>query len=152
MYKFLLLVFLFAASVQAGHAQSAEDSVKITIGNLFSAMRNADGKAVMSCFADSAIMQTIARNKEGEAVIRNERSADFATVVASMPKMAADERIFFEVVKVDGALAIAWTPYNFYYNGKFSHCGVNSFQLVRQNGSWKIQYLIDTRRKQGCKE
>lgn len=152
MYKFLLLVFLFAASVQAGHAQSAEDSVKITIGNLFSAMRNADGKAVMSCFADSAIMQTIARNKEGGAVIRNERPADFATVVASMPKMAADERITFEVVKVDGALAIAWTPYNFYYNGKFSHCGVNSFQLVRQNGSWKIQYLIDTRRKQGCKE
>ncbi len=152
MYKFLLLVFLFAATVQTGHAQSAEDSVKITIGNLFSAMRNADGKAVMSCFADSAIMQTIARNKEGGAVIRNERPADFATVVASMPKMAADERITFEVVKVDGALAIAWTPYNFYYNGKFSHCGVNSFQLVRQNGSWKIQYLIDTRRKQGCKE
>lgn len=152
MHKLLLLVFLFAASVQIGHAQSAEDSVKVTIGNLFSAMRNADGKVVMSCFADSAIMQTIARNKEGEAVIRNERPADFATVVGSMPKMAADERISFEVVKVDGALAIAWTPYLFYFNGKFSHCGVNSFQLVRQNGSWKIQYLIDTRRKQGCKE
>lgn len=152
MYKLLMPVFLLVASVQTGHAQSAEDSVKITIGNLFSAMRNADGKAVISCFADSAIMQTIARNKEGEAVIRNEKLADFATVVGSMPKMAADERISFEVVKVDGSLAIAWTPYLFYYNGKFSHCGVNSFQLVRQNGAWKIQYLIDTRRKQGCKE
>lgn len=152
MHKFLLLVFLFVAGMQTAHAQSAEDSVKTTIENLFSAMRNAGGKAVMSCFADSAIMQTIARNKEGEAVIRNEKPADFATVVGSMPKMAADERISFEVVKVDGPLAIAWTPYNFYYNGKFCHCGVNSFQLVRQNGAWKIQYLIDTRRKQGCKE
>ncbi|MBI2282802.1 MAG: hypothetical protein HYU71_03735 [Bacteroidetes bacterium] len=152
MHKSLLLVLLLVAGVQTGHAQSAEDSVKTTIGNLFSAMRNADGKAVMFCFADSAIMQTIARNKEGEAVIRNEKPANFATAMGSMPKMAADERISFEVVKVDGALAIAWTPYLFYYNGKFSHCGVNSFQLVRQNGTWKIQYLIDTRRKQGCKE
>ncbi|HNA01067.1 MAG TPA: hypothetical protein PLN49_09415, partial [Ferruginibacter sp.] len=67
-----------------------------------------------------------------------------------LPKDAADERITFDVVRVDGALAIAWTPYKFYFNGKFSHCGVNSFQLVRFNGEWKIQYLIDTRRKAGC--
>jgi len=54
------------------------------------------------------------------------------------------------VVKIDGPLAIVWTPYKFYFNGKFSHCGVNSFQLVRFNGVWKIQYLIDTRRRAGC--
>jgi len=68
-----------------------------------------------------------------------------------MPKDAADERIVFETIRIDGPLASVWTPYNFYYEGKFSHCGVNSFQLVKINGEWKIQYLIDTRRKQGCK-
>jgi hypothetical protein len=62
----------------------------------------------------------------------------------------ADERITFETIKIDGPLAVAWTPYKFYYEGKFSHCGVNSFQLVRLNGAWKIQYLIDTRRRTGC--
>ncbi len=83
-------------------------------------------------------------------VVKNEMPEGFAKSVSSMPKGAADERISFETVKIDGPLALAWTPYSFYYDGKFSHCGVNSFQLVRFNGEWKIQYLIDTRRKQGC--
>jgi len=152
MYKVLIAAVLLTVTAGNATAQSAEDSVKITIGNMFTAMRNSDGKSLLTCFADSAILQTIARNKEGNTVIKNEKLADFAVVVGSMPKAAADERITFDVVKVDGALAIAWTPYQFYFNGKFSHCGVNSFQLVKQNGSWKIQYLIDTRRKQGCQE
>lgn len=63
-----------------------------------------------------------------------------------------DERIQFDVVKVDGPLASVWTPYKFYFKGQFSHCGVNSFQLVRVNGEWKIQYLIDTRRRNDCGE
>ncbi|HEY4150385.1 MAG TPA: hypothetical protein VGM41_15710, partial [Chitinophagaceae bacterium] len=58
-----------------------------------------------------------------------------------------DERIQFETIRIDGALAIVWAPYQFFYNGKLNHCGADSFQLVRSNGKWKIQYLIDTRRK-----
>ena len=42
------------------------------------------------------------------------------------------------------------TPYKFYVGEKFSHCGVNSFQLVKIRGEWKIQYIIDTRRRQNC--
>jgi hypothetical protein len=61
-----------------------------------------------------------------------------------------DERISFDLVKIDGELASVWTPYKFYAGEKFSHCGVDSYQLVKLNGEWKIQYLIDTRRKQGC--
>jgi hypothetical protein len=70
--------------------------------------------------------------------------------VSKLPKGAADERISFETIRIDGPLAIVWTPYKFYFNGQFSHCGVNSFHLVRLNGSWKIHFLIDTRRKEPC--
>jgi hypothetical protein len=45
---------------------------------------------------------------------------------------------------------MVWTPYRFIFNGKFSHCGVNSFTLVKLNGEWKINYVIDTRRKEKC--
>jgi hypothetical protein len=134
------------------NAQSAEDSVKATINKLFEGMRNGNAALVTDAFADSAILQTISRNREGQMIIRNEPIKDFAEFVGKQQKGAADERISFETVKIDGPLAIAWTPYKFYYQGKFSHCGVNSFQLVRMNGQWKIQYLIDTRRKQGCEE
>ncbi len=145
-----ILIALTLLLLQNASAQTSEDSVKAVVNRLFVAMKNADGELVKSCFADSAVLQTITRNKEGMTHVRNEKPGDFAKAVSSMPKDAADERISFETVKIDGSLALAWTPYNFYYDGKFSHCGVNSFQLVRFNGEWKIQYLIDTRRKQGC--
>lgn len=149
--KFILIALtITVGTLQTIKAQTAEDSVKAAVNKLFEGMKNADAATVRSSFSDSAVLQTITRNKEGQTVVRNEKVEDFAQSVASMPKGAADERILFETIKIDGPMAIAWTPYNFYYEGKFSHCGVNSFQLVRFNGEWKIQYLIDTRRRQGC--
>jgi Putative lumazine-binding len=147
-----LFLILLTATLFTTHAkaQSAEDSVKAVINTMFAGMKNADAGLFKSVFSDSAIMQTISRNKEGKTVVLNESLNEFADFVGKLKKDSADERITFETIKIDGPLAIAWTPYNFYFNGKFSHCGVNSFHLVRFNGIWKIQYLIDTRRRQGC--
>ncbi len=131
-------------------AQTTEDSVKTTVNNLFAAMKNGDAAALKNAFADSAILQTISVDKDGNVRIRNENIKAFAEFVGKQPKGAADERISFETIRIDGPLAIVWTPYNFYLNNNFSHCGVNSFQLVRLKGEWKIQYLIDTRRRSPC--
>ncbi|HMI79271.1 MAG TPA: nuclear transport factor 2 family protein [Ferruginibacter sp.] len=149
MKRFFLFLLVMNCAVIV-NAQTAEDSVKAAVNKLFDGMKNADAVAVKSSFADSAVLQTITRNKEGNVVIRNEGVAGFADFVGKQAKGAADERIVFDMIKIDGPLAIAWTPYKFYFNGNFSHCGVNSFQLVRFNNGWKIQYLIDTRRKTGC--
>lgn len=145
---FVFLTFISFSLVTK--AQTAEDSVKITINKLFDGMKNSDAALLKTAFADSAILQTITRNKEGGTIIKNETLEAFATTISQLQKGDADERIVYEVIKIDGPLAIAWTPYQFYYKGAFSHCGVNSFQLVKFNGIWKIQYLIDTRRKKGC--
>ena len=144
----LLTSLLFSLIV---NAQAAEDSVRTVVNNLFTAMRNADPALLKSSFSDSAILQTITRSKDGKMLVVTESVNEFADFVSTVKKDSADERIQFETIKIDGPLAIVWTPYNFYHNGKFSHCGVNSFQLVRFDGTWKIQYLIDTRRRAGCK-
>jgi len=132
-------------------AQSAEDSVKTAINKLFAAMKNGDSRALVECFADSAILQTVVE-KNGSVSVQTEPVKDFADFVGTQKQGDADERITFDMVGTDGALAIAWTPYKFYYKGNFSHCGIDSYQLVRINGIWKIQYLIDTRRKTNCGE
>ena len=91
------------------------------------------------------------KNKNmGDVVLGYESIDGFVKQISTLPKDSADERISFDAIKIDDALASVWTPYQFFYAGKFSHCGVNSFQLVRLNGIWKIQYLIDTRRRNGC--
>ena len=146
---FLVLLTSLTFSITV-NAQAAEDSVKIVVNNLFTGLRNADPVLLRSAFSDSAILQTITRNKQGKMLVATENVKEFADFVSHLKKDSADERIHFEAIKIDGPLAIVWTPYNFYHNGKFSHCGVNSFQLVRFDGIWKIQYLIDTRRRTGC--
>ena len=148
--KRIFFLFLLINFSQLVNAQSAEDSVKAVVNNLFSAMKNADAPLLKSVFADSAILQTITRNKDGKTVVQTDEVSGFVDFVSKQAKDAADERITYDVIRIDGPLAIVWTPYKFYFNGKFSHCGVNSFQLVRINGNWKIQYLIDTRRRNGC--
>jgi hypothetical protein len=148
-YFFILLTTIICFRNSA-HSQTAEDSVKAVINKMFAGMKNTDVALLKSSFADSMILQTIARDKEGKLTVRNEPATDFIDFISKESPGNADERISFDVVKVDGPLAMAWTPYNFYYKGQFSHCGVNSFQLVRFNGEWKIQYIIDTRRRQGC--
>lgn len=140
-------VLLFTAT--AGYCQTATDSVKATIDGLFTAMRQSDSAGVVNSFAPQAVLQTIVDKPEGTSV-RSEQVAEFAAAVGRFAKDACDERIVYDVIKIDGNLAVVWTPYRFYYKKEFHHCGVNSFQLVRLNGHWKIQYIIDTRRKTGC--
>ncbi len=148
--KTILQVIAFIAIGYVSHSQTTEDSVKAAVKLLFDGMINSDAAKIKSAFADSAILQTIGRVKGGGDALKNESIQEFVTAISSMPKGAADERITFETIKIDGPLASVWTPYKFYYKGQFSHCGVDSYQLVRINGVWKIQYLIDTRRKQPC--
>jgi hypothetical protein len=132
------------------NAQTAADSVKMTVNNLFAAMKGSDSVGIMKVFSENAVLQTITKNEEGKVVVRDEKVSEFAGFVAKEKVGSLDERISFESIKIDGDLASVWTPYLFYLNDTFRHCGVNSFQLVRLGGEWKIQYLIDTRRKEPC--
>jgi len=133
-------------------AQTATDSIKTVVNNLFVAMKNSDGEGVKKCFAEGAILQTIVTNKELKTIIESDSVETFARIVQSMPKDAADEKVVFDVIHIDGPMAAVWAPYEFYFKGQFSHCGVDHFVLIRQERQWKIQYLIDTRKKQGCKD
>ncbi|WP_415328276.1 nuclear transport factor 2 family protein [Chryseobacterium sp. MMS23-Vi53] len=142
----ILAIALLIGSFCFGQ-QSQNQEIEKPIRNLFIAMKNADPELLKSTFSNSAILQTI--TKDG---VKNEDIKDFIASISKYSKDDLDERIVIEALHTDGNLASVFTPYSFYFKGKFSHCGANSFQLVKQNGEWKIQYLIDTRRKENCKE
>ncbi|WP_449388118.1 nuclear transport factor 2 family protein [Chryseobacterium lineare] len=143
MNKIFPVIFLLGNFCFGQNQQDVEKPVR----NLFAAMKNADAELLKSVFVENAILQTI--TKDG---VKNENLKDFIASVSKMALDDLDEIITIEGIHIDGNLASVFTPYSFYYKGKFSHCGANSFQLVRQNGEWKIQYVIDTRRKDDCKE
>lgn len=132
------------------HLQAQENEVRTTVEKMFTAMRTSDTALLKTVFSDEAIMQTTLTSANGSASIRNVSVRAFIESVAKNLPGDADEQIRFDAVHIDGAIASVWTSYRFYYKGNFSHCGVNSFQLVRRTEGWKIQYIIDTRRKEGC--
>ena len=142
-------IFLTMCSLTT-YAQSDEEAAKVPINQFFEGMRSSDSNMIKASLAPNAILQTITKTKEGKTVVRSEDVARFITGVTRPHDEVYDERITFNSIKIDGDLATVWTPYQFYVGAKFSHCGVNSFQLVKLDGAWKIQYIIDTRRKEGC--
>jgi hypothetical protein len=48
------------------------------------------------------------------------------------------ERGFRPEARVNGPLAMVWYPYDLYLDGKWSHCGVDVFTLIRTEGKWRI--------------
>ncbi|PWN70641.1 DUF4440 domain-containing protein [Chryseobacterium phosphatilyticum] len=144
MYKIIILFLLISIS---GFGQQNKEIEK-PIHNLFLAMKNTDPELMKTVFTENAILQTITK----DGAVKNDSIEDFITSVSKFPKGDLEERIIIEAVHTDGNLASVFTPYSFYLKGKFSHCGANSFQLVKQNNEWKIQYIIDTRRKDHCQE
>jgi len=143
--KVLAVIFILMSSfIQA--QTSEENLIKTAVNSLFDGMRTSDSVKINQAFSKTAILQTI--RKDGE--VKNENVKAFISNISKVQKGAMDERITFSNILIDGSLASVWTPYEFYYQGKFSHCGVNSFQLVKTDNVWKIQYIIDTRRQDNC--
>ncbi len=48
------------------------------------------------------------------------------------------ERGFRPAVHVQGPIAVVWYPYDLYIDGKWSHCGIDVFTLLKQGGRWRI--------------
>lgn len=145
-FSFLLMFFSWTASAQLAE----ENEIKKVIDQLFTGMRSSDTALLAHAFAPGAILQTIIQKKDGSTVVRTDEVSGFISSIGKPHKEIYDERISYGNIEIDANLAAVWTPYQFFVGTTFSHCGVNSFQLVKLDGKWKIQYLIDTRRKEGC--
>lgn len=75
----------------------------------------------------------------------------FLKAIASIPETTKfREKLHGFKININGVIANVSTPYSFYVNEELSHCGVNTFQLMKFKGQWKIIYLVDTRSKLGC--
>ncbi|EAY25814.1 nuclear transport factor 2 family protein [Microscilla marina] len=150
----VLLSVTMAAAVQAQDIKNESKKVKAVIKQLFDGMRQGNPDMVAGAFYENATLQTtFTHRKTGKSVLHN--GGAYTKFVESIkkkkPEDTYDERISKYVVQIDDNLASVWTPYQFYLNGKLSHCGVNNFQLFKSEKGWKIISIIDTRRRKKCK-
>jgi hypothetical protein len=147
----LALILLGPATAQAQGAAAAHDrsAVLAVVRRLFEGMRAGDSAAVRATFHPQAMLGT-ARVRNGVAVFDVDTVDAFVRAVGTPHSVVWDERIRKTRVELDGPLASVWAEYSFYAGPKFSHCGIDAFQLARDGEAWRIVALTDTRRRDGC--
>lgn len=146
-YRILLTVILTSLSLSslANSDDQKTTNIMQPIKNLFDGMREHDSSKILQQFTESALLQRT--DKKG-----NVTSTDIQQFARNISQSLVflDEQLLDQVVLQQDSLASVWTPFAFYIDGKLSHCGSNSFQLVKQNTQWKIHYLIDVSHNGDC--
>ncbi|GAB3756827.1 hypothetical protein [Spirosoma pomorum] len=146
--KHLFLFLLLSLSFPALSQSTDEAAVRAVIDKLFTGMRKADSSTVQSVFLPTSSLTSVSMKKT--VMVQEDPIAKFVTSVGRQKPGALDERLASYDIKTEPLLSTAWTPYVFYYNGKKSHCGVNTFTLVKMEQKWYILSIIDTRRTDSC--
>ncbi len=150
LFAIVLLLLVSVIGVSQNENQKQEKVIE-TIEVFFAGFHAQDSALIKSVVFKDAIMQSISRNKEAIVTLTTSSFEDFLNQIIAIPETDTFfESLISYSVQIDGNMANVWTPYEFWYNDQKSHCGVNSFQLIKDNETWKIIYIIDTRRQ--CKE
>jgi hypothetical protein len=151
MKKVVMCCMLIAPIFTMGQT-TATDSIKTVIHNFFDGMKRKDTAFIRTLVTPGIRMQSVVTTAKGTTKHTEEKIEDWFNQLVSLPASikTIDERITFEQVLVDEAMAMAWTPFRLYLNDTLYSCGVNHFQLVKLNGAWKVNFIIDTRRS-NCK-
>jgi hypothetical protein len=138
----IVVVLTLSGPVPRAQAQSAEEAAVVqVVHDLFDGMREADAEKIRGVFAEGARLGGL--NREG--AVNYTSAEDFAMRIGQREANAVDERVWDWEVRIDGNLAQVWTKYDLLFNGEFSHCGIDAFQLFKMTDGWKIFHLADTR-------
>ncbi|PKD16834.1 3-methyl-2-oxobutanoate hydroxymethyltransferase [Salegentibacter salinarum] len=151
MKKLFIISFLLLGP--AGWSQNTEkENLQSLIENFFEAFHVQDSTRLKSFAHPDIKMQSVAIDAEGNTELSTSEYSHFLKSISSIPTSTKfEEKLHDFDININGMIANVSTPYSFYVNDDLSHCGVNTFQLMKLKGEWKIIYLVDTRSKSGCK-
>lgn len=140
------LAVLLAPVALRAQSTPAEQEVYSVVQKFFQAFNAKDTTSMRPHLFGDVKLFTTGTNQQGVAVARSESATDLMANIAKAP-VALDERISDPKILIDDNLANVWVRYEFWADGKYSHCGIDSFLLVKTAEGWKIAALADTRRK-----
>jgi hypothetical protein len=60
------------------------------------------------------------------------------------------EQYWDPIVHVRGRIGIVWAPYEFWLDLKSHHCGIDVFEMVKDETGWKIANLMWTQEPEAC--
>ena len=152
----MVLSLLLAAQLSAGPLPPApampppdfeNASVLAPIERLFDAFEAGDSAAMLQLVYPQGRVTATGERASGSG-LRQQSWAEFAQRVNSAGRFT--ETISNPAIEVDGDIAMVWAPFVVRVGGKVTNCGFDLFDLVRENGAWKIMNLTFSSRTTGC--
>ena len=149
MIKHFPITLIFAlglAGVVCGQSTSDERSAIATVNQLFSGMEAKDAERIKAVFASDGQLIAIDKPRDGSGLSKTRvlTGEAFATLISSNKGADYIEKMSSPEARVTGDLAVVSGRYTFHVGDKFSHCGTNTFNLVRTDGGWKIANAAST--------
>lgn len=140
-------MILGAAPLGAQTPSTDEREVVATVQRIFDAMGTCDPPAIRALTLPEGRLYRLTPGSDQPP--RSQTLDEFAAQFAPCTRKLV-ERSWAPQVRVHKGIATFWAPYDFWIDGKFSHCGIDSFELVKTNGTWKMTSGIYTVEREGC--
>ena len=154
----MLLPLLLAAQVSSGKLPPAGPvpapdfataNVLAPVENLLATFAAGDSAAMLRLVHPDGRVTATGTRASGSG-LRQQSWTEFAQGVT--PEGRFTETISDPAIEVDGDIAMVWAPFVVRVDGKVSNCGFDHFDLVRDNGVWKVMNLTFSSRTTGCPE
>lgn len=143
-----LLILINRQSPAAGEKADPAKEALAVVTRLFEAMQAKDADGIKATFVpEGQLAATQKRN--GQVTVRVLTAETFAKSI-SEGKGVYRERMYKPEALVTGDLVTVRGRYGFYVDDRFSHCGLNSFHLMRTPEGWKIVNAASTLELDGC--
>lgn len=140
-----------AAAAPAGHQPGEEAAVLATVDRFMAAISANDLEALAALQAPDG-MTYRARAVEGGGWEVVGRPNSYWVDPARKGGPVVRERYWNATILVRGSIALVWAPYEFWRDGRTSHCGVDTFDLVKVDGRWRIANMMWTVEPEACGE
>jgi len=141
MQKLLTGLFLFA-QLSFTQLSRAEDTPLQVVQKLFKAVSHHDSSATAALFSPDAVLFSV----------HSDESAPALSAVKWLERMDASKdqwlSEFGTQQQESGTVAHIWAEYDFHLSGKFSHCGIDSFSLLKTGAGWKVVLIADDASRQ----
>ena len=127
------------------NAPTERDKVLDVIQKTFDALAERSAAKFRAAFWPEAVLAVDRPDAQGNRQQTFSKVEDFARSIeaGALDSPPVKEVMHDPQVQIDGNIASVWTKYTF-TRGDYSAEGVDSFQLVRRNGEWKIFSLTYT--------
>ena len=145
----VVLASLASPRLAAAQGSTTADSTAVmeVVQHYLDAVTQLDSGMVRAVLAPGMHLSSVSGG--GSGPVRHQSDSAFMVRLATS-KQKLLPRIWTPVVHVSPGIASVWTLYDLHLDGKFSHCGVEIFDLLRTSAGWKIVSVVYTVQPQGC--